>query len=216
MKDKQPNDSENVDKVATTEPEQSAEAAPLVEDKPSAPTEAVVANDVSPKPAAVQSRPVGNQAVTTSPVASAAKSNSVRSNGRLIAEIVLLLAVIVVSAFAFKYHNDAQSLHNQLVAAQTNPQALVTKQTDAIVASVARLMQLPSDETPTVADVADAAAAKAQSPFFSTAENGDKVLMYVKKGQAILYRPSTGKVILVAPLTFNQQAASGTPTTTKQ
>jgi hypothetical protein len=75
-------------------------------------------------------------------------------------------------------------------------------------------MQLPQGETPTVANVSDADAAKKQSAFFVDAQNGDKVLMYVKAGQAILYRPSTNKIIKVAPLTLTNSTTPATSSTT--
>jgi hypothetical protein len=103
---------------------------------------------------------------------------------------------------------DKSNLQNQVAQDNANPQALVTKQTDQLVGTVSKLMQLPSGETPTVAEVTDVTAAKKQSAFFNSAQNGDKVLMYVKSGEAILYRPSTNKIVLVAPLTFTGSPAT--------
>ncbi len=65
---------------------------------------------------------------------------------------------------------------------------------------------------PAIAVVSDVDKAKAQSSFFANAQNGDKILLYVKNGKAVLYRPSTNKVIEYGPLTINQQTTS---TTTK-
>jgi hypothetical protein len=136
---------------------------------------------------------------------------------RIAAEAILVIAVIFLAVQYANLRSDKQNLNEQLVSAQNNPQALVQKQSQAIIDKVGALMQLPTNETPTVAAVSDAAAARTQSNFFANAQNGDKVLMYVKAGQAILYRPSTNKVILVAPLTFSNQAATTTttPATTK-
>lgn len=124
---------------------------------------------------------------------------------------VLALAVIALAALSFSLMSAKKDVETKLAAANANPQLLVQKQTDDLIAAVGKLMTLPAGETPTVANVSDAAKAKQQSAFFNNAQNGDRVLMYVKAGEAILYRPSTNKVILVAPLTFNN-AASTTPT----
>ncbi len=100
-----------------------------------------------------------------------------------------------------------------MASLNANPQAIIQKQTDAIINAVGQLMTLPTGETPTVATVSDANAAKQQSAFFDNAQNGDKVLMYVKAGEAILYRPSTNKIVLVAPLTLSS-STTGTSTPT--
>ncbi|MDB5169534.1 MAG: hypothetical protein JWO41_890 [Candidatus Saccharibacteria bacterium] len=126
---------------------------------------------------------------------------------------VLALAVIALGFYSFTLMNSKKDLETKLASANANPQLLVQKQTDDLISKVSHLMTLPSGETPTVANVSDAAKAKQQSAFFANAQNGDRVLMYVKAGEAILYRPSTNKIILVAPLTFNNTATTTTPTT---
>ena len=70
-----------------------------------------------------------------------------------------------------------------------------------------KLIDLPN-ETPTVATVTDSKKLKDQ-PFFSKVENGDKVLIFTKAKKAILFRPSTNKILDVAPLTItnNQNPA---------
>lgn len=62
---------------------------------------------------------------------------------------------------------------------------------------VSKILELP-DETPTLATVAEKEKLQDQ-PFFEKAENGDKVLIFPNAKKAVLYRPSTQKVIEVAP-----------------
>lgn len=119
-------------------------------------------------------------------------------------DLVLVIVIIVMALSMQGLKSDNADLSKELATVKSNPQALVQQQTDALIAKVGALMTLPSGETPTVAEVSDATAAKKQSAFFANAENGDKVLMYAKAGTAILYRPSTNKIVLVAPLTFNK------------
>ncbi|MEO8104724.1 MAG: hypothetical protein ABI602_00085 [Candidatus Saccharibacteria bacterium] len=128
--------------------------------------------------------------------------------GRLVAESLLAIAVVSLALWSWTLYSDRQNLQEQLATITKNPQALVEKQTKDLIARVGLLVQLPQGETPTVAAVNDAAQAKQQSAFFANASNGDKVLMYVKAGKAILYRPSTNKIILEAPLTFNNAAST--------
>lgn len=121
---------------------------------------------------------------------------------------VLLFAVIALAAQLVNVRSHNRSLQAQLSAVESNPQALVQKQTDDLIVKVGSLMSLPTGETPTVVAVTDAPTAAKQSAFFANAINGDKVLMYVKAGEAILYRPSNNKIILVGPLKLNDTQSS--------
>jgi hypothetical protein len=129
-------------------------------------------------------------------------------------ELVLLVALVVVSLYAYSLHTDKKDLKSQVTALNANPQVAVQKQTQEIIDSVGKLMQLPTGETPTIANVTDASQAKQQSAFFDNAQNGDKVLMYVKAGEAILYRPGDNQIVLVAPLTFTNTGTTGASTST--
>jgi hypothetical protein len=62
-----------------------------------------------------------------------------------------------------------------------------------LVNTIDRYMQLPS-ESPTLATVNDVSKLKGQE-FFKNAQNGDKVLIFSQSGRALLYRPSTKKII---------------------
>jgi hypothetical protein len=72
----------------------------------------------------------------------------------------------------------------------------------AITKKIGKFMELPADETPTIATVSDREKLKEQ-PFFTKAQNGDKVLIYTKSQKAILYRPSANQIIEVMNLSAN-------------
>ncbi len=159
----------------------------------------MVVTDVAPAAVSeTKAEPTVNSVKSSKP----AKSNKGMIHFAVDALLVLLL--IAVGLWGWSLHSDNQNLNKQVTQLNANPQAVVQKQTEALIAKVSALMTLPSGETPTIAEVSDASAAKKQSAFFNNAQNGDKVLMYAKAGQAILYRPTTGKIILVAPLTFTK------------
>ncbi len=158
------------------------------------------------------------------PVVAAAPSSDTQkkqkgSLARLILEVLLVAGLVGLGLWAWTLRSDNHNLKQQVVKLNADPQTIIKKQTDDLITKVGKLIDLPKNESPTIANVSDAEAAKKQSPFFNEAQNGDKVLMYVKAGQAILYRPSTDKIILQGPLTFNNSTASDTrstptPTTT--
>jgi hypothetical protein len=68
-----------------------------------------------------------------------------------------------------------------------------------ILASVAKLTEIPINENPTIATVTNSELIKKQT-FFKEALIGDKVLIFNTSKKAILYRPSTNKIISIAPL----------------
>jgi len=92
-----------------------------------------------------------------------------------------------------------------------NPQQLVDQQGAEIVSKVSLLMDLPN-EAPTIATVLDASKLQDQV-FFKNAKNDDRVLIYTQAKKAVLYRPSTNKIIEVSPLNLGEDiSVSPTPT----
>jgi hypothetical protein len=82
---------------------------------------------------------------------------------------------------------------------QANPDAVLIKETKILTDRIGRFMELPADEQPNLATVTDQEKLKGQD-FFAQAQNGDKLLVYPKARKAILYRPSTKKIIEVSNL----------------
>ncbi len=93
-----------------------------------------------------------------------------------------------------------------------NPDIVTTQEVATLQKSVGRLMVLPN-ETPSTATVLDKEKLKGQA-FFTNAENGDKILIYSTAKKAILYRPSTDKIIEVMPITLDNTQSSATGATT--
>ncbi len=82
-----------------------------------------------------------------------------------------------------------------------------------VVSAAGKLMDLPQDETPVLATVTDREKIKTQA-FFARSENGDKVLLYTNFGRAILYRPSTNKIVDVTLINTTNEADGPTESTT--
>ena len=96
-----------------------------------------------------------------------------------------------------------------------NPDLIAKQETAWILEKVNKLIDLPQDETPTIATILDKDKLKDQD-FFKKAANGDKLIVYMNAKKAVLYRPNINKIIEVAPVsTDNTQKAeaSGAITT---
>lgn len=119
--------------------------------------------------------------------------NLVRAN--LIGVLALLLIFSSIANIAF---------YNKLSAIKDDPQQAVQEQTEKLIKRVAKLINLPPDEKPTIATVSDPALLKDQ-PFFAKAEKGFKVLIYSSAGKSILYDPFENKIIETASINIGTQ-----------
>jgi hypothetical protein len=107
--------------------------------------------------------------------------------------IVLVAAVGIAIYFYLQYQNTQDQLNK---TTQSNEQA-------ALIAEVGKLIVLPNGEQPTIATISDVNRLKGQS-FFNHARNGDKVLIYTKAQEAILYDPLANKIVEVGPISLTQ------------
>jgi cytoskeletal protein RodZ len=121
-----------------------------------------------------------------------------------IAGAVFVLAVIIWLVYGYI------TTKNQLEQQKKQPNAQTpTQQT---VSKVSALVDVPSNETPTLATISNADAlrktSKFNQSFFADAKNGDILLVYSKNNKAIVYRPSTNKIIASGPYTFASPASN--------
>lgn len=123
--------------------------------------------------------------------------------------VIGLVAVLLVAATGFLYWDNLNT--KKELEKRKNPQDAARLETETLVKEVSKVVELPAGETPTVATVADAGKLKSQA-FFARSENGDKVLMYTQAKKAYLYRPSTKKVIEIAPINIDKPTTNTTPT----
>ena len=117
-----------------------------------------------------------------------------KAGGRILIAILLVILLLIL-ARVFHFRNwglTAQQVQAREVA--------------AMVQKVGALMLVPSGETPVMATVTDAASLKSQQQFYADAQNGDVLLVYAKAERAILYRPSSNKIINVGPIYLNPNA----------
>lgn len=119
-----------------------------------------------------------------------------------------LLVLALGLAYQVKSNSDLKKQNQEL----SNPQKSAQIETENLKQAVSKLVELPKG-TPTVATVVDSNKLKKQA-FFKNASNGDRVLLYTDAKKAILYRPSTNKVIEIAPINIGSGTTpAGTSTT---
>jgi predicted negative regulator of RcsB-dependent stress response len=129
--------------------------------------------------------------------------------------IAILVAAAAVALYYMNRYQDSKLQIEKLSSQLADPAQVAKAERDKLVSQVSKLTDLPQGETPTIATVTDAAKLKNQD-FFVNAENGDKLLIYTKAKKAYLYRPSTNKVINIAPINLGSSSQTNTSSQKQQ
>lgn len=119
--------------------------------------------------------------------------------------VIIVLAVLLVVGFGAAGYLFWQN--DQLRNDPSTSQEAATNQANEIKAKVAQLIEVPADETPTLATVTDKEKL-ADQPFFANAENGDVILLFPEAKKAYIYRESENKLINVGPIAITSDTAS--------
>lgn len=141
-------------------------------------------------------------------VTTTTQSNKKKSPFKMV--LFLLVVVIALAGYAGAYYFYDQYQKTKIVL--DNPEIASQNEVKEITSKLGKIYEIPQDEEPTVATVLDKEKL-ADQPFFSKAENGDKVIIYTKTQLAILYRVEANKIISVAPVSL--QEPQGTDATTE-
>lgn len=121
--------------------------------------------------------------------------NMVTKNPLLVAGSLLILLLIGFGGWQYQQNQELKNQVGQL----TGDNGASEKEVKELVETVGKLVVLPENEQPTVATVTDPSKLEGQA-FFTSAQTGDKVLIYATAKKAILYRPAQNKIIEVAPV----------------
>lgn len=192
--------------TAPTTPTAEATEATEAPETPEAPiTGAVTSSDPAPAP---------EVAKAAKPPKRPSLGGSKRHIARIAFEVFLVSIIIGLAFYCNSLKQDNAKITKELDSFSSSPTIVALRDNQALIKKVGGVATLPTGEDPAVATVSDVNKAKAQSAFFNNAQNGDKVLLYVKSGTAILYRPSTNKVINQGPLNITNTAANTTTNTT--
>jgi len=106
--------------------------------------------------------------------------------------IGFFLVLIVIGVLVYL---QVSSLEDAPINAEQNAQ----KEVKELVTELGKIMLIPEGEVPQIATVADITKLTEQ-PFFKNAQNGDKVVIFQSRKEAILYRPSVRKIITMTPM----------------
>lgn len=125
--------------------------------------------------------------------------------------IILIIIVASVAGSAYLYDTN-QKTQTEIEKLKQDPSTVAKEQAKELLVEVGKIVVLPKGETPTIATVTDESKL-ADQPFFENAKKGDKVLIYTEAKKAYLYRPSTKKIIEIAPVRIGEEQSK---TTTKE
>lgn len=113
----------------------------------------------------------------------------------IVAFTAVVFGLIILMVALLQDRSQLQDQVNHLSASTDKK----TDETQQLVEQLGKYIELPTDEAPTLATVTNVESLKDQQ-FFKNAQNGDKVLLYAKAGRALLYRPSSQKVVDISTL----------------
>jgi len=130
-------------------------------------------------------------------------SNGQLKSFKLVFVSFCLLGLLGTTIYFYRQYAKVASMQKDY-SAESNESKQWLKEKETIE----KFMELPVDEEPILATVTDIEKVKTQ-PFFSKAQNGDRVLIYSNNKKAILFRPSTEKIIEVSNISSNEEALTG-------
>ncbi len=109
-------------------------------------------------------------------------------------KVIVAAVVVAITLGAYSLYIYQSTLYARLFPAKAN-----AKDVEQTLSKVSKLIELPQNEAPEIAVISDINKLKDQT-FFANAQNGDKVIMYIKTKKAFIYRPTTNKLIEVGPI----------------
>lgn len=126
-------------------------------------------------------------------------------------KILLIIAlcviqVILVSVPAVYFYRKYTQL------AKSNTSATAGIDVKAITAKVGKLVDIPTDEDPTIASITDTSKLSGQY-FYAKAKTGDLVILFAHAQRAILYDPKANKVLEMSQISLPSPTGAAAVTT---
>lgn len=151
--------------------------------------------------------PTTHETNTPEPVTSSVQSSAMPSEPQTIskngitlskraligmASVSLILVFFLSAILISKNHSSGQPKTLGSATQETEAQSYYN--------AVSKIVELPTDELPTVANVADAQKVKEQNSVLTDVKDGDKMLFFAKARKVVVYRPSSQKVVAAVSL----------------
>jgi hypothetical protein len=111
--------------------------------------------------------------------------------------VPILVLSLALGYYYYQYNNLAKDNSAEEAKAQIA----------ASVADIERLMYIPDVSGAQLAIITDITKLKGQK-FFEHAQNGDHLVLFPAAGKAVLYRPTTERIIEVGPFTPDEAPAA--------
>lgn len=109
---------------------------------------------------------------------------------------LVMLAVVLLAGAAFYFWQDAQDARNQ------TPEAIAERneeESQRVIQQLGEILQISTDQEPTVARIEDADVLREANPdFYTDAQENDYLVLYPQR--AIIYREDENKIVNIAPI----------------
>ena len=125
-------------------------------------------------------------------------------NKRNVKFIVMFVAIILLVAAGSSLLTVNVAKRNPEPFGLLKGPSIVQKEEKELIELIGTHIDLPEEETPTLATVSDKSKLEGQE-FFRNSQDGDKLLIYTETGKVILYRPSEDRVVEVGTVNINDQ-----------
>jgi hypothetical protein len=133
----------------------------------------------------------------------------IQNRSRLVKAAVglVVVALVVLTALLYQQNRDLKN-------ASASSSASGKQESQRLTKKVGQLIELPSNDTATVATVRNAKRLQRQR-FFRNAENGDKVLIFTKAKRVVVYREQDNRIVNVGPVVVGARTVSSNGSTSK-
>jgi hypothetical protein len=126
-------------------------------------------------------------------------------------KLIYILVFLIISgtiASAYYYYDRYSQASKQLTALKSQAPNSPPDENAKIIAAVTKLVELPQTPPDGIGQITDKNQYK-NLVFYNEIVNGDYLLIYVQANKAVIYRPSTNKLVNIYPVSVSNTADSG-------
>lgn len=128
------------------------------------------------------------------------KSGLVKKSRFFVSLLIIFSLIFLISVGSIFLYLQ----YEKLISDKDN---LNKKQAEYYLNQLSKVFILPEDEEPSIATIVDKSKL-ADHPFFEKSINGDKVFIFSKDKQVVLFRPSLGKIVAIGSMAAESSVES--------